>query len=725
MPITLVNGIAEGTTLEPRTSQTWIGAPGAIISGLYTIPNTNWTSLGAGRWSTTVPTMSNIVPFVGSSGTRGAYNQQGSGHRNSVAVYREVIYINKLPMYRRANAADVAGLNEYHYDYTTQVLTIGCDPAGRTIEHNVPLKKGAAASTSYFGRVIDTGNNGITLRNLTFEGGMPDNGHGVVVCNNPSVNVAWIIEDCLFRCSNYNLMTFYGSESVTHNHIIRRCLFQTPGGNAVGSNYSHGAQMQDSLVIGCNQSGFAQGWDRAGMKWVRSDDVKVTYTEVRECDSLGIWYDIECRRPEVNNCALEANRTHGIDQEIGFGGDGLGAKSATGGFHHNKIRYNGGHGVYLNTSREHRVFSNLFKDNGGGYESDYRSDQTVQDYDRSYPTADGDDASGPPRTGSPGRHGINNDWYDNIIIKSRMPTQTVASLLLRYYTHAGPHPDSLTTNAYANNKYELATTSWNMGRWDGTLQTFAQWQAAGRDANSTLVSYTDPDLASGGIRNSPNGFTTAGDAVTSANSGGTSGTPFSFVYTGGATPSTATVMDRRPASKGSKWSYRLMQRVSGDGTGSAYLEWQSTALGGAFTTGYGGMDVYFPMNPGPTISLLDMRTDTSGTQVRSWRLDWLSTGKLGIIGPGGTTMASSNLSLPQARWFGVDWSYVAGASGSVTVRIYLNPYSSIPDDQFVFNGNVGTDVNRVRFGNIIGSVASEMLLTNLSAKRTNWQLRDS
>lgn len=709
--VPMTGAILTGTTLDPRATQTWIGAQGAIISGLALIASTGWTALGGNKWSKVVSTMAN---------TPRAYNTQGSNHPNPNAVYREVIYINKQPMWRVASTAEIAGLNHYHYDYATQTLTIGVDPLGRTIEHNVPLAKSGGTA---WGRLLDSSNNGITLRNLIFEGGMPDNGHGAIAANNSGASIAWTIEDCLFRCSNYGFFNVYGGEGVTHQHILRRNHFLNSGGTGIGSNYSHGMLIQDCLVEGANQSGFAHGWDRSGIKLVRSDDCIVEYTDVRDCQAVGVWFDIECRRPEVRYCRLQSNARHGIDHEIGYGGDGFGAKAAGGGFHHNLIRWSGAHGVYLNVSRETRVWENLLYDNNVNGETD-RGTLTVQDQARDTTT---DTASGAHRTGSVPRLGINNDFHDNIIRKPKNIPGTYQSLLLRYQLtgEPAPSPDSLTTNAFYDNDYHNVDTAGSLFKWDDTTKTWTQWQADGRDTAGSMALLTDPDGLGGGIRNTAEGFTASGTAVTAGsagNTGGDSGTFFDAMYAGGGASITSYSGTQARPVKGGRYVYRFYQPNSGNSLGSAYLQWKER-LGGAQVDSVMGADVFLRATPGANISLMDVLSDTGGTMTRRTRLDFdPSDGKIRLRNGASTAMVTSANVYPIGRWFGFDLRFIADTS--VEVRLFLNPASDTPTETLTWTGLTGVDINTVRFGNIISTSPVEAFYDRMYARRTGWPIRD-
>ena len=178
---------------------------------------------------------------------------------------------------------------------------------------------------------------------------------------------------------------------------------------------------------------------------------------------------------------------------------------------------------------------------------------------------------------------------------------------------------------------------------------------------------------------------TPGTAVTTGNSGGTSGDPLDFVD-----PSSSTIAYTDDALHGS-----VACEVSTTEDDDPYYAWQTGVAG---TTTWGRVYIKIASYPSGNTNIVRHLADLQ--IVITVRIG--SNGRLGLLYGTGTFAANGTVEVPLNTWVRLEWAVTTGVgTGSVTAWLYTDRESETPADTLQAVGvNVGTAdaVTRQRMG---------------------------
>ena len=421
-----IHRIAVG--LIPKSNDSFIGEPGAVISGAKDI-SALFVSDGAGRW-------------VASGQTQVNPNRTGFSATSSPApLYPDDVFRDDALLQRVLSLAEV-GPGKFYFDYSAQKIYIGDNPSGHKIE--------AAVATRAF-RAYQLGISGVTLRGLIIE-----------KCANEAQTFAveardgYTVEYCEVRL-NHGVGLATGL--ATRGNYVHHNGQMGVGGGGVGSAVS---LFEHNEVSFNNTVGYDPAWEAGASKWVQigltpGGGMLLRHNWVHDNIGCGLWADGRNYNMIYEQNLVENNTSAGIFHEISFN-----AK-----IRNNVVRNNGsveslgkslwwGANICINNSEDVEIHGNLVEGAANGI--------GLIDIDR-------------PQGPEFGQKIINAFVHDNIVIMSAGQTGLVG----RSTAFAAS-----AQNRFVNNTYYVGNLAGTFWQWQGDC-TKAQWQAKGQDLTGSFL----------------------------------------------------------------------------------------------------------------------------------------------------------------------------------------------------------------------------------------------
>lgn len=184
---------------------------------------------------------------------------------------------------------------------------------------------------------------------------------------------------------------------------------------------------------------------------------------------------------------------------------------------------------------------------------------------------------------------------------------------------------------------------------------------------------------------------TDGTTITAANSGGTSGNAFNTVsvVSGGTLQySNAQVFNGSLAAR----------MRTGATSGNIDMRWAGSYVTQA--EDYGRLYLYFTAIPNVQNSAIVQVWDSILNA--SFRIRINTTGKIAILAPSGSVLATSTTTLVAGQWYRIEWHVHADADinlGYIEVQIFTNPNGTTPDETLGGSGTPG-----IGFGTLVGRI---------------------
>jgi parallel beta-helix repeat protein len=311
--------------LVPKSGTTFVGDPGAVISGArvlsgFTRSGSYWT---VGGQTQEGPTMGMCLP---------EYPR---------CTRPEELYINDVPLRHVANLSDV-GPGRWYFDYGADRIYFYDDPTGRRVETAVVSHAfgGSASNVTIAGLIIEKFANRAQLGAVD---GITSSG--------------WTVRDNEIRL----------------NHSLGLRIGQTM--NAVGNHVHHNGQLGiggtgDNILVEANDishnniAGYDPTWEAGGTKFAKTLYLLVRNNFVHHNNGPGLWTDIDNRSTVFEGNRVEDNVRMGILHEVSY--------SAV--IRNNTVRRNGfglaswvwGAGIVISSSPNVEVHGNIVEDNAGG-----------------------------------------------------------------------------------------------------------------------------------------------------------------------------------------------------------------------------------------------------------------------------------------------------------------------------------------------------------------------
>ncbi|MBT8203170.1 MAG: right-handed parallel beta-helix repeat-containing protein [Acidimicrobiia bacterium] len=325
-------GVHRMQEVHPKSGQTFIGAPGAVMSGARLL--TSWQQDGS-RWYFTGQTQ--------------AGRQHGSCESDAPrCAYPEELFINDVRQFHVSSLGQV-GPGKWFFDYGADRIYIGENPAGKRIETSVTEK-------AFSGQVSN-----VTITGLVIEKyASPAQVGAIDTRANPSGHT---------NGSNW----FIANNEVRLNHGVG--IKSTDGSRVVGNYVHHNGQLglggdgpnmliEDNEISYNNVSGYAYGWEGGGTKWSKTSDLVVRNNYAHHNVGPGLWTDIDNIRTLYEGNRVTDNDHIGIFHEISYAATIRNNYIANNGYGHSAWLW--GAGIVVAASPDVEIYGNDIVNNADG-----------------------------------------------------------------------------------------------------------------------------------------------------------------------------------------------------------------------------------------------------------------------------------------------------------------------------------------------------------------------
>lgn len=438
--VSIINSKAAGTTfvfqagayrgfqVVPKSGTTFIGQPGAILSGSRIL--SDWSASG-GLWKHTGQTQSG--------------SQRGSCASGSTCRYPEDIYVNDVLLQQVSSKSSV-NTGTFYFDYGQDTVWIGQDPAGKLLEIGYLTDAFSGAGTD------------ITIDSLVIEKYANPAQHGAIHMKyGDTLTSRWTVRNTEVRWNHGTGIKVGDNSTVTGSFIHHNG--QLGIGSGAGSSQPRGANnLIENNEISYNTTiPFSSGFEVGGTKFARDRDLLVRGNFVHHNIGPGLWCDVECIDAVFVDNIVANNRLSGIFYEISYGVV----------IRDNLIVGNGADapwlysaGIVIAHSRDAQVYDNIVANNGAGIVGIQQN----------------------RGSGSLGSHDVRNlKVHDNIIVSTGGKTGI-----------GSPDTSSTSIfnswgNEFEDNTYYFSNINGNYYDWNGGAKSRPAWQAAGNDTDGTWL----------------------------------------------------------------------------------------------------------------------------------------------------------------------------------------------------------------------------------------------
>jgi parallel beta-helix repeat protein len=318
--LTFQPGIYRMQTITPKTGQSFIGQPGAVLSGAKRL--TGWVRSGT-VWYVTGQTQEfdrSTIPSQDATRCQAGYPCQ----------YPHDVYRDNVPLTRVASLASVRS-GKFYFDYSADRIYVGDSPGGHKLE---------VATTPYaFEGTAQGAGSGVTIKGLVIEKYATPTQQAAVGHSGSGAN--WIIRNNEIRF-NHGIGVRTGSGmQLLDNNIHHNGQMGVGGG---GTNVVVGG----NVIAYNNTARYDYGWEGGGTKFVATRSMRARGNFVHHNRGPGLWWDGNNDGALIEGNRVEDNVADGIFWEISY--------SAT--IRNNSISRNGfgrtypseGGGILLNSS---------------------------------------------------------------------------------------------------------------------------------------------------------------------------------------------------------------------------------------------------------------------------------------------------------------------------------------------------------------------------------------
>ncbi len=295
--ITIARGIHRLQQVVPKSGQTFVGQPGATLSGARLL--TDFTRQGD-AW---------VVD---------GQDQQGQVHGECEPGYDgcrhpEDLFIDDVPLRQVTDQAEL-GPGRWFFDYDADRIHLADDPTGRRVEVSVARYAFAAWGPA----MGDSYANHVTIRDLVIEKYASPAQHGAVHAGgagdgNPGqgLSAGWEVIDCEIRLNHGAGVRTGDAMRITGSFIHRN-------GHLGISARGTGIEITGNEIAFNNTARFAVGWDSGGVKAAETEGLAVLGNYAHDNRGFGLWTDIDAvdTRYEANTVA--DNWGAGILHEISY-----------------------------------------------------------------------------------------------------------------------------------------------------------------------------------------------------------------------------------------------------------------------------------------------------------------------------------------------------------------------------------------------------------------------
>ncbi len=277
-------GVHRGVSIAPQSGDTFLGQPGAILSGAKVL--SNWKS-GGGYWYVGGQTSE----LTGSGGCM--YFSDGT--RYDACKYPEQLFVDGETWWQVTSISQLSH-GRWYFDYNADRVYIGGNPAGRLVELSTTTRAfhGTSSGVTISGLVIEK------YANRAQTGAIDGGG-----------TTAWTVSNNTLRLNHGFGLRIGNRMQVSNNHVHHN--------GQVGM----GGIGDDVLVVGNeiawnHTGGFLHDWEAGGTKFVLTNRLVFRDNWVHNNDGRGFWADIENINMLVEDNLVEYNFKGGIVHEVGY-----------------------------------------------------------------------------------------------------------------------------------------------------------------------------------------------------------------------------------------------------------------------------------------------------------------------------------------------------------------------------------------------------------------------
>jgi parallel beta-helix repeat protein len=350
----------------------------------------------------------------------------------------EDLFIDNEPMLHVSSLSAV-GPGRWFFDYATNRIYIGDNPAGKKIETSVtPIAFHGTASN-------------VVIKNLTIEKYATPIGEAAIGAH---LGDNWTVQDSTIRLNHSIGIDFDNKARILRNRINRNGMAGYAGGGAdflfEGNEVGHN-----------NFAGVNREWEAGGGKVTEAPSGGVIRNNcIHNNQGNGIWMDVNANGIIIENNVVWGNSDSGIMYEISY--DGI--------IRNNIVAYNGHRSktwgwnpqILVSSSRGVKIYRN-FVDTSAGYGNAI----TVVSQDREQYTP-----------------AIGNEIYENTItIRSKDFGKVGLFVDVEQDLAAAS-----TQNRFYRNTYYVKSLHVAHWEWSGRPRTFAQMRRLGQEQDSTIAS---------------------------------------------------------------------------------------------------------------------------------------------------------------------------------------------------------------------------------------------
>jgi hypothetical protein len=272
-------GVHRHQSVRPKNGNTFVGEPGAILSGARVL--TGFTRSGS-YWMVGGQTQE-TPPYGSCASTAPRCDRAEDVHINDVRL-------------EHVSSLSQVGPGKFYFDYAADRIYIGQDPTGQRVEASVTATafEGTASNVTIRGLIVEKYANRAQLGAITAAQGSN-----------------WIIE----------------SNEVRWNHGLG--ISGGPGTRVLRNNVHHNGQLgigsigANGLIEGNeisynNLAGYHTDWEGGGTKFAETQDLIVRGNRVHHNLGPGLWTDINNIRTVYENNVVYDNDLAGIFHEISY-----------------------------------------------------------------------------------------------------------------------------------------------------------------------------------------------------------------------------------------------------------------------------------------------------------------------------------------------------------------------------------------------------------------------
>jgi len=422
---TLKAGVHRLQRLTPKDGNTFVGEPGAILSGAMLV--TSFVREGS-YWTASGLTVTDA--------------SAGSCEDDSPLCNRsQEFFLDDVRLKRVGSAAEVTS-GRWYFDTGARKAYLADDPTGRKAELSV---------TSY---AFQSTAHNVTIRGLIIEKYANAAQRGAIHAQDAP---DWIVRDNDVRL-NHGVGIRIGPRMQAINNKIHH-----QGQLGIGGEGAD-ALVENNEISYNNAAGFSAGWEAGGSKFVKTSGLIVRGNFSHHTRGPGLWTDFDNINTLYEGNRVEDNRDEGIFHEISYAAVIRNNTIARNGFGRAEWVY--GAGIVISASPNVEIYGNTVTDNARGI--------TALQQNRG--------------SGSYGTFSVENLYvHDNIITMKAVATddsghgnatglaQDVGDL--SYFTSRN--------NRFQNNTYYLGSAS-NYFEWMNRQIGESQWKSYGNDVTGTF-----------------------------------------------------------------------------------------------------------------------------------------------------------------------------------------------------------------------------------------------